>query len=148
MFRNVLYVYVCVCVLRLDFHVSCLPIRRWLHLLRCLFTTFFSSPALPSFRVASLLISRTYRAPRKDVIDYTRHSRAEILCVVWIYRAIKMPLGAWVCCNATQLYWWKSRCWRKNCGLERIRLIASVWRKNKKNGNGAVTVINVAQVWR
>lgn len=35
--------------------------------------------------------SRTYRAPRKDVIDYTRHSRAKILRVVWIYRAIKMP---------------------------------------------------------
>lgn len=28
--------------------------------------------------------SQAYRASRKDVIDYTRRSRAEILRVVWI----------------------------------------------------------------
>lgn len=73
-----------------------------------------------------------YRPTRKVVIDYTHRPRAEILRLVWIYRAIKMPASAVVervqvharvrgretSCICKQLYvpwaapvacWWKSR---------------------------------------
>jgi len=77
--------------------------------------------------------SRAYRAPRKDVIDYTRRSRAEILRVVWIYRAIKMPPDVRARANAPQCNcatWWKS--WREKRITTRCATnCASAWLKKK-----------------
>lgn len=51
---------------------------------RCLLVAFLPTQALATTPLASRLLrnSRAYRAPRKDVIDYTRRSCAEILRVV------------------------------------------------------------------
>lgn len=60
-------------------------IRHWPFLpARCLLVAFLPTQTLATTPLASRLLrnSRAYRAPRKDVIDYTRRSCAEILRVV------------------------------------------------------------------
>lgn len=77
--------------------------------------------------------SPAYRSPRKDVIDYTRRPRAEILRLVWIYRAIKMPVsGAYERVREyTRVY---TRWCKIQCICERLRAAteATCWWKSRR----------------